>query len=333
MKRIAVTGAGSWELSDGPDPVIGPSELLLAPKLVGLCATDLEILDGSMAYFREGRAVFPITPGHEWVAEVVDPGEWADDFAPGDLVVGECSIGCGVCSLCGAGAYHLCPDRTETGIVHRDGGLAELMAFPAASTHRIPPGVDAQDAALIEPTAIAFRAVQRLRVRSGSRVLVIGAGTIGYLVAAILTAVHAADVAVIDPDAGKLRRAAAVGAGAPGPGERFDRIVEASGAAAGVASAVERAAPGARIVVVGLTGQADVPVPIDQVVVGELDVVGSIGSPGVWSDTIDLVARGLVAPSALVTATMPIDRFAEAVRIAESRTPGVGKLLIQPSGA
>jgi threonine dehydrogenase-like Zn-dependent dehydrogenase len=330
VRKVTVTGPGEWGLVDVPAPVPSASEMLLAPKRVGLCATDLEILNGSLVYLRDGRATLPLTPGHEWVAEVVDPGEWADDFAPGDLVVGECSIGCGVCTLCSAGAYHLCPDRAETGLVRRDGALSELMAFPAASTHRLPPGMALDDAALIEPTAIATRAVQRLRAPRGSRVLVVGAGTIGYLVAAVLTAVHSISVAIIDPDRGKLERVAAVGAAEPDIGERFDAVVEASGAPAGIAAAVERAAPGARIVLVGLTGLADVPTPLDRVVVGELDLLGSIGSPGVWADTIGLVASGLVRPSALVTATFPLERFPDAVRAVEGRAPGLGKLLIEP---
>jgi L-iditol 2-dehydrogenase len=330
VKQIVVTGPGEWELRDVPAPTPAASELLLAPKLVGLCATDLEILNGSLIYLREGRAALPLTPGHEWVAEVVDPGEWADDFAPGDIVVGECSIGCGVCALCGAGAYHLCAERTETGIVHRDGALAELMVFPAAAAHRIGPGVELEDAALVEPTAIAFRAVQRLRASSGSRVLIVGGGTIGYLVAAILTVVHGASVALIDPDALKRTRAAAVGAGEAGEDEQFEYVVEASGAPGGIGTAIERAAPGGRVVVVGLTGRPELPAPIDRVVVSELDLLGSIGSPGVWADTIRLVAGGLVRPSALVSAIFPLDRFADAVETAESHAPGVGKLLIRP---
>jgi threonine dehydrogenase-like Zn-dependent dehydrogenase len=330
VKKITVTGPGQWELGDVPAPVPAASEMLLAPKRIGICATDLEILNGSMVYLRDGRATLPLTPGHEWVAEVVDPGEWGDDFAPGDLVVGECSIGCGVCALCAAGAYHLCPDRAETGLIRRDGALTELMTFPAAATHRLPPGMAVDDAALIEPTAIAVQAVRRLRPRRGSRVLVVGAGTIGYLVAAVLTAVHSVSVAVTDPDTGKLERVAAVGGTEPEIGELFDGVVEASGARAGIATAVGRAAPGGRIVVVGLTGLAEVPTPLDRIVVDELEVLGSIGSPGVWTDTIGLVASGLVRPSALVTSTFPLARFADAVRAAESHAPGLGKLLIAP---
>ena len=88
MRALVISGAGRHALLDHDLPPAGPGDLLLAPLAVGLCATDLELLDGSMVYLRDGRAHLPLVPGHEWVARVVDPGTPCSGFAVGDVVVG-----------------------------------------------------------------------------------------------------------------------------------------------------------------------------------------------------------------------------------------------------
>ena len=113
---------------------------------MGVCATDVEIYEGSMVYFRTGMARYPVVPGYEWVAEVIDVGEDVSGFREGDRVVGECSIGCGTCAACSAGRYHLCSLRTETGILNRDGAMAERMLFPAQSAFAINADVPASAA-------------------------------------------------------------------------------------------------------------------------------------------------------------------------------------------
>ena len=106
LRALVISGAGRYGLLDHQPPAPGPGDLLLAPLAVGLCATDLELLDGSMVYLRDGRTRLPLVPGHEWVATVVDPGTPGTGFAVGDVVVGECSIGCGDCPVCASGAYN-----------------------------------------------------------------------------------------------------------------------------------------------------------------------------------------------------------------------------------
>ena len=109
MRALVISGAGGHALLDHDVPLAGPGDLLLAPLAVGLCATDLELLDGSMVYLRDGRAQLPLVPGHEWVARVVDPGAPGSGFAVGDVVVGECSIGCGDCPRVRLGRLPLVP--------------------------------------------------------------------------------------------------------------------------------------------------------------------------------------------------------------------------------
>src|SRR5689334_2991642 len=229
MHAIEFHGGERLELVERPDPVPGEGELLIAPSAVGICGTDIEIFEGSLAYFRMGIASYPIVPGHEWTGTVVEVGRGVAGFAPGDRVVGEVAIGCGVCVRCRAGRMHLCARRTETGIVHMDGAMASLLTFPAAYAHR----VDFEGAALVEPTSVALHAVRRGDV-AGKRVLVVGAGPIGLLVAQCARAEGAASVVIADRREDRLTLAAALGI------PRFDeRGAYDDPVAAAVAAAVQ----------------------------------------------------------------------------------------------
>ena len=326
MRALVISCAGRHSLLDHDLPPAGPGDLLLAPLAVGLCATDLELLDGSMVYLRDGRAHLPLVPGHEWVARVVEPGVPGSGFAVGDVVVGECSIGCGNCPVCASGAYHQCPRRQETGVMNRDGALAQQLRFPARSAHSVPPGVVVEDAVFAEPTAVALRAVLRSGAERRSRVLVVGGGTLGWLAAAVFLDLLDAEVAALEPDAGRMERLASLGVRAAGAGV----VLEASGSRGGVAAALDRLGPSGRLVVIGLTGAESVPVDLDRVVVNDQVVLGSLGSPDVWPQALELLGRGRVRPSALVTHRYPLGAVGEAVATMRDRAPGTGKVLVLP---
>src|SRR4051812_22586939 len=208
MRALEFHGNEQLEIVERPDPSPGEGQLLIEPTAVGICGTDIEIFDGSLAYFRMGLAQYPIVPGHEWTGTVLEVGNGVAGYAPGDRVVGEVAIGCGVCVRCLAGRRHLCARRTETGIVHMDGAMASHMVFPAAFTHRV--DLEPRAGALVEPTSVALHAVRRGRV-GGRRVLVVGAGPIGLLVAQCARAEGAAEVVVTDTREDRLTRAAALG--------------------------------------------------------------------------------------------------------------------------
>lgn len=330
MRRISIHGAGRFVIEDSAAPEPAANELLIAPLRVGICATDMELLDGSMVYLRTGQTELPLTPGHEWVGVVVGTGADVDDFSRGDIVTGECSIGCGRCADCLSGNYHQCADRTETGVMGMSGALAQYMRFPARAAHVVPPTVALPDAALIEPTAVAYRALKRLAPAPGERVLVIGGGTLGYLATALLAGAYGADVSVLTDRKERRRRVDALGCRAPADGERFRFVVEAAGTADAMSSTFSRLAPRGRAVLIGLTGSPTYPVPLDGIVVNDQEIVGSLGSPGVWPAVIELIASGAIRPGALVTGTYPLQRYGDAVDVLSQRLSGTGKLLIAP---
>ena len=330
MRSLRIQEPGRYQLLDVamPEPKVG--ELLLAPVAVGLCATDLELMDGSMVYLRTGQSRLPLTPGHEWVASVAGLGEDVDGFRVGDLVVGECSIGCGLCAVCRGGDYHRCAERRETGIMNLDGALADRMIFPARAAHLVPHGVGPLDAALVEPLAIAYRAVQRSGVQSGATVLVVGAGTIGLLIAKVLRADRDMTVHILEANAHRAKRAEDFGIPECGPGQVYSHVIEASGTPAGISAAHSRLAPGGRLVLVGLTGMAEVPLRVDEIVVKDQEFVGSLGSPAVWPDVLALLAGSSLNPGKLVTHQFPLSDVEAAIAFATDRRETTGKIIIWP---
>ncbi|MEZ0494523.1 zinc-binding dehydrogenase [Kineococcus sp. TBRC 1896] len=329
-RALVLDGPGHCEIAVRPRSRAGPGELLLAPLAVGLCATDVELLEGTMVYLRTGKSRLPLVPGHEWVARVLDAPADTRGPSPGDVVVGECSIGCARCAACASGAYHQCARRRETGVVGLDGALAETMVFPARSAHAVPAGTSVEDAVFAEPTAVALRAVLRSSCRPGGSALVVGGGTVGWLVSAILMDLVHADVAALEPDADRMDRLRRLGVRGSSDGERFDVVVEASGNPAGLTSGLARLAPRGRCVVIGLSGGEPTPVDVDRLVVDDQVLLGSLGSPGVWPQALGLLGRGRVRPSALITHRFPLGRAPEALQLLRARAPGLGKVVVAP---
>ncbi len=214
--------------------------------------------------------------------------------------------------------------------MNRDGALAQQLHFPARSAHAVPPGIAVEDAVFAEPTAVALRAVLRSGAEHGARVLVVGGGTLGWLAAAIFLDLLGADVAALEPDAGRMERLVALGVRAARPAEVFDVVLEASGSPSGVSAALERLGPSGRLVVISLTGATSVPVDVDRVVVNDQVVLGSLGSPGVWAQAMELLGRGRLRPSTLVTHRYPLEAVGEAVATMRDRAPGTGKVLVLP---
>jgi 2-desacetyl-2-hydroxyethyl bacteriochlorophyllide A dehydrogenase len=311
---------------DGP----GPGELLITPDAVGVCGTDLELLAGTMGYLVAGAARYPITPGHEWTGLVLETGAGVAGFERGDRVVGECSVGCGSCAACAGGRYHLCPDRTETGIINRVGGLTTRFCFPAGNAHRVSPDVDRLDAALIEPLAVALRGLRRLGVDAIESLGIVGAGNIGLLCAMVGRAAGADPVLVERSDA-RRQFAEGLGYSVRAIADReFSYVIDATGTPSGIAAAVRATADGGSLAALGLCGQPEVPLDVDTLVLRDLTLLGSLGSPGVWPDAIELVESGRVLPSAIVSHQVGLDESAGAFELFGRRDPEVRKVVIDP---
>src|SRR5947209_8398439 len=161
---------GSVELRSVERPEIEPNEILLRSRAIGICGSDLHQWHGTQSW----KVNWPVTLGHEFCSEVVDVGSEVGSYWPGDRVVCETSAyTCGRCALCRTGLYNLCPERRGFGY-GEDGAAADYIKVRPELLHRIPDGVSWEEAALTEPSSVAFNAiVQHSEPRPGDVVVVL----------------------------------------------------------------------------------------------------------------------------------------------------------------
>jgi len=306
----------------------------------GICGSDLHGYRGPWGQDAK--------PGHEFCAVVEAVGQGVMGLPPGMRVAGECFAHCGRCPACECGDYNHCeaivwsPGRPA-------GALAQYVAWPAASLLPVPEGLSDEQAALVEPTAVAFRAVARSGLRKGESAAVVGAGTIGLLCAAVAAArgagrvfvltryPHQAEAAArlgvsdpLPPEAGDPRRAVRKRTG----GRGADVVIDAVAAGTSLSTAFSLARPQGRVVEVGGPTRP-LMVALGPLVSGELRLCGSNcyavteGRRDMqWA--MDLIEGGRVRPEALVTHRFPLDRAAEAFATAADKKSGSIKVLALP---
>lgn len=208
-----------------PRPCPDRGQVLLAVRATGICGTDLTILSG-----HHPRARWPLIPGHEMLCVVDALGAEVPDngLRPGQRVVVNPLLTCGVCQACMRGRSHVCEELRLLGI-DAPGGLAEYVVADARRLVPLPETVQDPVGALAEPLAVAVRAMRQAAFVAGEAVAVLGAGPIGLLVALVARQAHAARVFLVDVRPGRVEFARRLGLTA----ERVDEIVpsaELSGA-------------------------------------------------------------------------------------------------------
>lgn len=334
MLAAVLHGPRDLRVENRSRPELEPGTVLVRVRRVGLCGTDVH-------YFEDGRvgafvASAPFVLGHELCGEVAAVAEGVLRPGPGDRVVVNPSRQCGQCDYCRAGRGNLCRYIRMLGSASTrpptDGGLAEYLRVGAEQCYVMPPAMDEGIGALMEPLAVALQALHRGGSVAGRRVLVCGGGPIGLLIALTARAFGATTVALSDPDPDRRKFALALGADevfdpatheAEGGGalvdDGFEAVFEASGASAAVAQAFELARRGATIVQVGSPSEPRTPLPLTQLLVKELQLVGSFRYGNVWEQAMRLVASGRLNLKPLITHVLPLARVREALELASGR--------------
>jgi alcohol dehydrogenase/L-iditol 2-dehydrogenase len=302
-------------VSDWPEPQAGPGEVLIQVRGVGICGSDLALHTG-----RRQPPSFPWVVGHETFGEIAATGPGVDRGRTGQRVVVEPNVPCATCPACRSGRTSACPHRKVLGF-SVPGTLAERIVVPADFAWPVPPDWGDGDAVCAEPLTVALAAVRRaLTFKADTEhCLVIGAGSQGTLTCVALTACGITP-AVLDPQPGRRALAAELGARPAGPGEGgFGLVFETSGAPEAVAEAVDRAARGGLIVLMGLNSQP-VPLVTQRIVQRQLTLMGSLiyDHPGDFAAATGEPNRG---PGRVLRACYPMAE-AEAAFRAAATVPG-----------
>lgn len=335
LRALVIAKPGSIGLEPVPPLRAGYGEVIARPAFVGVCGTDLELLDGVVdpAYVR-----YPLVPGHEWAGVISEVGPGVAGLSPGQLVISEGIIPDRVCARCVRGETNLCAVYDEIGFT-RSGAAADQLLLPAQVVHPLAAGVDLAEAALAEPASVAWRGISRVRPQPGERVAVVGDGTVGLITAHLLRLLSPAELVVVGQRAEQAGLAAALGAsaferaGSAGLDGGFDLVVEAAGTPGAVQSAFRLARRGGRVLLLGLAGNGvTAALPIDDVVNNDLVITASFGyTSGAWAEVTGLLSSGQLRMGALITHRFPLDAYADAYATLRHGTGPRGKVLLEVS--
>lgn len=293
-------------------PTPAPDEVIVSPVCCGICGTDLHIVRHGFPGTR-----YPVIPGHEFAGHVTAVGSDVRDIKEGDFVAVDPNVTCGTCRWCRAGRPNLCLNLSPIGVA-RPGAFADFVAVPARNAYRVPESIGHSVAALIEPLACVLNAVAASGGVKDRSVLVMGAGTMGLLLAVVCRRLGAT-VTVSDPAVGKHAVARKAGIEnvvmSDGLGsDLFEVVFEAAGVAPALVAGVERLEATGTLVQVGVHNEEDrVGLPPFLIYEKELRIVGSNSLADKFPAAVEFMPDIRGEALALVTDTFSAWDFAAAV--------------------
>ena len=337
MRQAVMVEPGRIEFKEVSKPSPASNQALIQIKRIGVCGSDIHVFHGQHPY-----TTYPIVQGHEASGTITETGSAVKGLLPGDNVTFMPQVTCGECFPCRNGLYHICETLKVMGF--QTGGVAqELVALAEESVLKLPRGVSLDHGAMIEPVAVAVHALQRGGHVKGQKVLVLGAGPIGNLVAQVARASGASAVMITDISDYKVEKARACGlefavntgkedlddaiSSHFGP-DRADLILECVGAQETIDQAVDNARKGTTIVIVGVFGERPL-VDIGLVQDRELKLVGTLMyQKADYERAIDLMARGDLSLDPMITHHFGFSDYQEAYEAIEAAKGDIMKVMI-----
>jgi threonine dehydrogenase-like Zn-dependent dehydrogenase len=325
MKSYRIYDSLDMRLEELDIPSINDDEVLIKVAASGICTTDIELYDGSMPYFKQGLSKRPMTAGHEWSGYIEDIGKNVTNVKKGDLVVGDISIGCGKCTNCLKGIYHLCDNRTELGVIKYDGSFAEYLKTEGKNVYKVPEGVSEQEAALTEPLATVLYATRRTGIDPGDNVLVFGDGPIGLLNAQLANYSGASKVAVVARKEVHRNRVEGWGIELINTssvdlhdeilrlfGDKADVVFEDTGNPAAFKDAVNTVKPGGKLCALSITGKDKILVDMDYIVTRDITIVGVLASPNCFVPALNMMGSKKIDINGCISHKYPFEKVIEA---------------------
>jgi L-iditol 2-dehydrogenase len=343
MKALLLKEYMQLEVTDFPEPEIGPDDLLVRVHACGICGSDIHGIDGS-----SGRRIPPLVMGHEAAGAVARVGSAVKSWAPGDRVTFDSMISCGKCTFCTAGQRNLCNNRMVLGVscgdYRRHGAFAEYVAVPERICYRLPDALPFEHAALIEAVSVAVHAVEVTPVHLGDTAVVVGAGMIGLLTIQAARVAGCTTVFAVDLDDAKLALAKQLGATDgfnpkhcdPAAevlqrtgGRGADIVLEAVGATEPIKTALACVRKGGTVTLIGnITPKIEL--NLQSVVTREIRLQGTCGSNGEYPACIELLVKGLIKVDPIISATVPLDDAPSAFQRLYNHEPNLMKVIVKP---
>ena len=319
MKALVLNEYNRFDYQDMKTPPIGPTDVLVQVKAVGICGSDVHGMDGST-----GRRQPPVVMGHEAAGIIHETGSVVTQWKMGDRVTFDSTVYCGDCWFCGRGDINFCDNRRVLGVSCDDyrchGAFAEYVAIPQRILYRLPEKLSFEQAAMVEPLSIAVHAVERTRISLNDTAVVMGTGMIGLLVVQALRAAGCGQIIAVDLEQDKLDLARKLGAdiglkpNACDVAEEVRKVTDARGADVAfevvgitptVTMGVDCLRKGGSFTLVGnLSPQVEL--GLQSVVTRGLTLNGSCASRGEYPACLDMMARGDISVEPLMSATAPL---------------------------
>jgi 2-desacetyl-2-hydroxyethyl bacteriochlorophyllide A dehydrogenase len=329
--RIAIyPEAGRLEIQTRPIPAPGEDQVLVRVSVCGVCSTDLGAWRGLVP------KKYPYSPGHEFCGRVERLGARVRQFQVGQPVVINPNLGCGECRYCRAGKPNLC-DFLKSRSIKSNGGFAEYVALDERMVQAMPAGLSEALAVFVEPFACALHCARTAEAVRPARLAVFGAGMLGILTALALKKSDC-EVVLIEPNDTRRGRARTL-LGVPAltteeltSSEWFNTIdaaIDCSGRLEAVSQAIRALAKGGRLVLAGLVGTPqNAPLPLVEVTMKQLELVGVWLYPDTFQEAIQLVLKHRETLEALRTEVFSLDDIEAA--FARATKPDVNKVLVKP---
>ena len=349
MRAVVLTGPHHHEVRDDvPVPTPGALEVLCRVDSVAICGTDLHIYEGRFP----GRwpKSYPFTPGHEWSGTVVEVGPGAEQLGwhVGTRVAGTSHAGCGYCRMCRTGRYNLCENYGREPLHHQyghysQGADAEYVVHSIKSVFPLPDSLELSLGAMVDTASIALHSVKRPGINPGDVVVVVGAGPMGFLTADCALVLGAGTV-IVTGSGERLQRASQMGFvtvdyRTTEPVEEVRRLtggkganvaVDTGGTTQSIRQAVDVLAKGGRVGFTGVPTEGDAMLPMQKIVLEEIDLFGVRANRNTMEEVIPLIVSGRVRVKPLVTHTFPLAEYGQALHTFAERIDGALKVLVQP---
>ena len=333
MQALKAFGHGKIQLIEEPTPTLSAGEVLIKPLAVGICGTDLDIVDSKID---PAFVNYPITLGHEWCGVVIESSADVTSIAIGDRVVAQGIIPCTTCRECTTGNTNRCEIYDEYGFTRAGAGSSAIVAEERL-VHKILPSVSDESAALVEPAAVVMTGLFKANPKSGVKVLIIGDGTIGVITATLVRSWSPGQIDLVGmrKEQAQLVKLAGVDNFLQASNinnEKYDLVIEASGSKSGAEMALKKIARGGKLLFLGFIGyEASIPFIVDDIVNGDFSIYGSFGYTSVaWTKTVSLLNSGELDLTFIVTHRFALTDWQSGFDALVNGPAPRGKILLLP---